>query len=151
MNLYQYCNSNPTTFVDPYGLKWSAKLGKWGLPLEIQLDKDPGEGVAAKTLGPFAILYGPTYRDQNPNVQESTRYHEYIHVGQWGWGFRDIWDKVTGKPYPSREMEAFVRERIYIKQKLTSKCLSDTDRKALEDELQGVDFMLQNSQYMWTW
>ena len=147
MNAYLYCGNDPVNYVDPLGL-WSVKLGKWGLPLEIQTKDDPN-GATAAARGPFAIFYGPTYRVQNPIVQETIRYHEYIHVGQWGWGFRDIWDKLRHEKYPSREMEAYARERIFIKQKQGGKCLTSDERKALEQQKQDVDFMIQNPQYMW--
>jgi len=150
MNAYLYCENNPVNYVDPSGL-WSVKLGKWGLPLEIQLDNDPGEGVAARALGPFAILYGSSYRAQNTAVQESIRYHEYVHVGQWGWGIRDIWDKALHKPYPTREMEAYVMERQFIQQKLKSKCLNASSRDAVGKEKEDLDFMIDNPQNMWSW
>jgi hypothetical protein len=140
--------------VHEHGLSWDHYPTRTPEPLEIQAPFNPN-GAYGATYGPFVIIYGPLYRQQNKYVQYAIREHERLHARQAPWGLKDLWEMALGKN-SSREIEAYqlskdILETVLELDRAAGKKhkLCEKTRNEIQKSLNDVRWFLDNPEYMW--
>jgi len=147
LNLYGYTENNPVNRTDPTGEISPIIVGgavfavvaavAYVVKPVVNVSNNPGpNGEGARTVGPVVLL-GPDFRNQPLGVQESMLYHESIHQGQ-----------STFRSQESREMEAYLAERDWLKARIGDPCTSDERRAEYQTRLHDVTFLITHPQFL---